>query len=393
MRKFNLLNLNIMTLILTHFLWGFVNIIYMIQIQPYLLSIYGTSSEAIQILGLILSIGSLSAVIPLAFGFLGDRFGRKRLMNFGLILSFLGLFGLTIDYSGIILTIVSIAVFNTGIGFYDPPLNGLIYESSSSERRGLVYSLVYNSSSIAGIIGSLLIQLTGNQGLIGLFQLSCLLLGVATIINVLAIRDFLPNRKTITFGRILTNRLSRLTIIAFVLDSISWGLPLSIANGVYILLFEVDVNFIASLTFIETILLVLLQFPAGFFVDRFGRIAGLIAGQTAGIIWLLLVIGALNSIEHALDLLYFAYAALGISIAFWRPSMTLSFVEVDSTAPSTNFGFLAFFQRLGLVPTAAIGGYIFSLVGFIPLLIFTFLGTLIVIVIFLKISKIITNPS
>ena len=78
MKTANLLNPNIITLTVTHFLWGFVNFVYSIQIQPYLLSIYGTTPEAAQILGTILTIGSISIVIPLLLGFFADLYGRKR---------------------------------------------------------------------------------------------------------------------------------------------------------------------------------------------------------------------------------------------------------------------------------------------------------------------------
>ena len=69
---------NILTLIITHFLWGFVNFTYTIQIQPYLLSFYGTNPESVEIVGLILSLGSLTAVIPLLFSFYAEKWGRRN---------------------------------------------------------------------------------------------------------------------------------------------------------------------------------------------------------------------------------------------------------------------------------------------------------------------------
>lgn len=388
MKSTSILNLNIITLAVTHFLWGFVNFVYMIQIQPYLLSIYGTSHEAARMLGTILTIGSLSAVIPLLLGFCADMYGRKNFIVFGEIISILGMIGLSLSGSEIFLSIISIITFNIGIGFYDPPLQGLIHESSI-EKRGLAYSIVYNSSSIAGIITSFLIQNEGTNKLVSFFQLGYILLAGAAIINFLVLRDVRPNIKEIAFANIFKKPISRWTAIAFALDSFSWGLPLSIANGIYIILFGVDVAFIATLTLILSLVRVILQYPAGMLVDHFGRFFGLITGQIAGIMWIIMIFTALAEFEPAL--LVLAYAFLGMSIAFWMPSVTLTFIEIDPSAVSTNFGILSFIQRLGGVPSAVVAGFIFSYVGFSPLLIMTFAGTLIVIAIFIKIDKLEKN--
>jgi MFS family permease len=359
-----------------------------------LLSIYGTSHEAAAFLGIILSIGTLSAVIPLLFGFSADRFGRKRLILLGLILSIIGLIGLSVNEPNIILLVGGIIVFNLGIGFYDPPLQGLIYESANI-KQGTAFSLVYNSASIAGILASLLIQIQGSFATNLQFLLSCLVLIIATIINLIFLRDLQPNRKVVQFPlvKILKENRSRLLVIAFLLDALSWGLALSIANGIYIILFGIDVTFIATLIFIETILLVIFQYPAGFAVDRYGRFLGLIVGELTGICWIVLTLIAVLTPENqrSLDLLILAYIALGVSIAFWRPAITMSFISIDPSAASTNFGILAFISRMGWVPTAAIAGFIFSLFGYPPILGITLIGTIVVIGIFYKIDRLETK--
>ncbi len=393
MKTKSLFNLNVITLTVTHFLWGFVNSVYLIQIQPFLLSIYGTTPETAQILGTILTIGSFSAVIPLLLSFYGDLYGRKKFIIFGEIISILGLIGLSIGNSGVLISIISLIVFNLGIGIYDPPLQGLIHESSIEAKRGLAYSIVYNSSSIAGIIASFIIQNEVYREYVIYFQISCLLFTLAIIINFLVLHDISPNKSQVSFPLVLTETLkkpiSRLTAIAFFLDSFSWGLPLSIANGIYIILFGVDVSFIATLTFTLSIVLVLFQYPAGSCVDHFGRLFGLIMGEVTGIMWIILTLLSI-AVQQA-EILIWAYATLGISIAFWRPSVVLSFIEIDPTAVATNFGILSFIQRLGSVPTAAFAGFIFSHIGFSPLLIMTFIGTLIVIIIFIKIDQLQKN--
>lgn len=280
--------LNIITLIITYFLWGFVNFVYMIQIQPYLLSII--RDEAVQILGIILSIGTLSAVLPLLLGFYADRYGRKMFIIIGEVLTLLGLFGLSFVNTHILVVVFSIIIFNIGIGIHDPPLHALIYESSDKKRRGLAYAAVYNSSSMAGIIASLIIQ-ANSETFVLFFQIGCLIFIILIILNLIFLKDIKSNVQKMTFPikKVFEEPISRITAIAFAIDSFSWGLPLAIANGIYILLFNVDVGFIATLTLVQTVILVLLQYPAGLFVDRFGRIAGLIFGETAGIIWIIYV--------------------------------------------------------------------------------------------------------
>ncbi|MFX1538237.1 MAG: MFS transporter [Promethearchaeota archaeon] len=388
MRTVNFHKLNIITLTITHFLWGFVNFVFMIQIQPYLLSIYGTTTESAQILGLILSIGSFSAVFPLLIAFLADFYGRKRLIIFGQILSSIGLIFLTTSTFDVIMIFIGIIAFNLGTGFYDAPLQGIIYESSIKEKRGFAFSIIYNSGYIAGIIASFLIQ-EGNSAYISFFQVGFLLIIVSGLLNVLVLRDIFPNRKKIDFPivKIFKNPLSRLTALIFAIDAFIWGLPLSIANGLFIILFEVDVAFIASLTLVETVILVLLANPAGMFVDRYGRVPGLICGEVIGFLWIFFTLVAMAIPPMAPQLLLVAYAFLGAVVAFWRPSVTLSFISIDPSAATTNFGLLAFFQRLGRVPSAAVAGFLFAFVGFPPLLIITFFGTLIVIGVFIFMDR------
>ncbi|MFX1516715.1 MAG: MFS transporter [Promethearchaeota archaeon] len=379
--------LNIITLTVTHFLWGFVNFVFMIQIQPYLLSIYGTTTESAQILGVILSIGNFSAVFPLLMAFIADFYGRKKVIIFGQILSILGLICLSTSVFNILM-LLGIIAFNLGIGFYDAPLQGIIYESSIEEKRGFAFSIVYNSGYIAGIFASLAIQ-EGNNSFISFFQIGLLLIIIASLLNILALRDVYPNSKKINFPiiKIFKDPISRLTAFTFAIDAFIWGLPLSIANGIFIILFGVDVAFIASLTLIETIVLVLLANPAGMLVDRFGKVLGLICGEVIGFMWLFFILAAITMPSMAPHFLLIAYAFLGAVVAFWRPSVTLSFISIDPSAATTNFGLLAFFQRLGRVPAAAVAGFLFTFLGFPPLLFITFFGTLIIIGVFIYMDK------
>lgn len=387
MKTVSIFKSNIITLTVTHFLWGFVNFVFMIQIQPFLLSIFGTTTEGAQMLGLVLSIGTFAAVIPLLMSFTADYFGRKKIIIFGQLLSLLGLIGLASGTSNILLALIGFIAFNLGTGLYDAPLQGLIFESSI-EKRGLAFSIVYNSSYIAGIIASFSIQ-EGNTNLTSYFQAGFLIVAVALILNILALRDIFPNSKEIKFpiARIFNDPFTRLTAITFAIDAFIWGLPLSIANGIYIIIFGVDVAFIATLTLIETIVLVVLAYPAGMLVDRFGRVVGLICGEAIGFGWIILMLAAFAFPSSAPNLILMAYAFLGAIVAFWRPSVTLSFISIDPTAATTNFGLLAFFQRLGRVPSAVVAGFLFSLIGYPPLLIITFIGSFIVIGVFIKMDK------
>jgi MFS family permease len=363
----------------------------MIQIQPFLVSLYETNDAVAQILGLILSIGSLAAVIPLILGFLSDLYGRKRNIIFGQILSIIGLLGFATGITEIYFLLPSIILFNLGVGLYDPPLQGLIYESST-KNRGLAYSFVYNSSYLAGITASFLLRV-GDMDFTFFFQFGLFLLLISFMINFLLLHDVKPNIKKLNFPliKILRNPNSRLIAITFAIDAFIWGLPLSIANAIYILVFKVDISFIATLTLVETTIMVLFAYPAGAIVDRFGRIAGLIIGEILGIVWIILVFAAFSIPDQAQELITFAYAFLGAVVAFWRPSVTLSFISIDSNAPATNFGILAFIQRLGRVPAAGVAGFLFPIFGFPPLLLVTFFGTFIIIGVFYHMDRLEKN--
>lgn len=306
---------------------------------------------------------------------------------FGQVISSIGLIFLSTSPSDVLIILFGIIAFNLGTGFYDAPLQGIIFESSIEEKHGLVFSIIYNSGYIVGILASFLIQ-EENTAYTSFYQLSFLLIIISGLLNILILRNIFPNSKKIDFPiiRIFKNPLSRLTALTFTIDAFIWGLALSIANGIFRILSEVDVAFIVSLTLVETIILVLLANLAGMFVDRFGRVPGLICGEVIGFLWIFFILVAMVIPVMAPQLLV-AYAFLGAVVAFWRPSVTVSFISIDPSAATTNFGLLAFFQRLGRVLSAAIAGFLFALVGFPPLLVITFFGTLIVIGVFIHMDR------
>lgn len=376
---------NILTLIVTHFLWGFVNFTYSIQIQPYLLSFYGTNPESAEIVGFILSLGSLTAVIPLLFSFYAEKFGRRNFIVFGQLLNLLGLICLAFLSNSVIFAFIGILLYNSGIGLYDPPLQGIIHETSTV-NRGFSYSLVYNSLSISGILSSFIIQLSGEEWIIPLLQISCGLIIGSIILNVLYLSDITPKEKIVRFPfkKLFENPLAKWIALIFFFDSLIWGLPMSIANSVIIILFGVESDYLGVILFTEMIILVILQYPAGYLVDKFGKIFGLIIGELAGLLWIIFFFLALINPSEFYILIILAYASLGISVAFWSPSVTLSFVTIEEDKATTNFGILSFVQRIGWVPTAALGGFLFANFGFSLILGITFFGTLILVFFFLK---------
>ncbi|MHA2347908.1 MAG: MFS transporter, partial [Candidatus Hodarchaeales archaeon] len=371
----------------SHFLWGFINFTYMIQIQPYLLTLYGTSSESAEIIGIILTIGSFSAVLPFLFSFIAEKYGRSRFIILGQVVSLFGLLSISFFVNSVLFAVLGIILFNVGLGIYESPLQGLIFESVTA-RRGMVYSLIYNSASISGILASLIVQNSGNQGIIPLFQFGCLLVLISTSLNLLNLRDVYPQKDEVQFPlrKLLSNPLAKLIAMIFFIDSILWGLPMSIENSVVIILFGVESEFIGLLLFVQTSIMVILQYPAGFLVDKFGKIFGLIVGELTGMTWILFFYLAILSPGDYFSLLVQAHIFLGISVAFWRPSLTLSFVTIDSESATTNFGMLSFVQRIGWVPTAALGGFLFANFGYELILFITFFGTIFLVFLFYKAS-------
>ncbi|MHA1541856.1 MAG: MFS transporter [Candidatus Hodarchaeales archaeon] len=379
---------NILTLIITHFLWGFVNFTYTIQIQPYLLSFYGTNPESAGIVGLILSLGSLTAVIPLLFSFYAEKWGRRNFIVLGQFLSLIGLVCLAFLTNSIFFAFIGILLYNIGIGFYDPPLQGIIHETART-NRGLSYSLVYNSLSLSGIFASFIIQQLGDQWIIPLLQASCLILMTSVFVNVFSLNDILPKETTVHFPikKLFKNPLTKWIALVFFFDSLIWGLAMSIENSVIIILFGVESNYLGLILFVQMIITVILQYPIGILVDKFGKIFGLIVGEASGLTWVFFFFLAMINPSEFYILILLAHASLGLSVAFWRPSVTLSFVTIEEENASTNFGILSFFQRIGWVPTAALGGLIFANFGYSVILALTFFGTLILVIFFLKINS------
>jgi MFS family permease len=252
----------------------------------------------------------------------------------------------------------------------------------------MVYSLIYNSASISGILASLLIQESGNKGIIPLFQFGCLLVFISILLNFLSLRDVTPPQEKIQFPlkKLLANPLAKMIATIFFLDSLIWGLAMSIENSVIIILFAVESEYIGLLMFVQTVIMVILQYPAGFLVDKFGKIFGSIVGEITGMLWIGFFYLAIQSPGDYYSLLVQAHICLGISVAFWRPSLTLNFVTIDSENATTNFGMLSFVQRIGWVPTAALGGFIFANFGYTSILFITFFGTIFLVLLFYKAS-------
>ena len=190
MKRVKPTTLNIITLVFTYFLWGFANYVFMIQIQPFIIDLYGDNELIAPLLGAILSIGSFFAVIPLLFSFISDTYGRKRMIILGEFLTFIGLVGLSLENTHILILISSIIFFNIGLGIQDSPLNALIYESTTEKHRGFVYALIYNSGSIAGIISSLLLEkTTTNDGYLFFFRIGALFIFVILVFNRILLSD------------------------------------------------------------------------------------------------------------------------------------------------------------------------------------------------------------
>jgi MFS family permease len=164
---------------------------------------------------------------------------------------------------------------------------------------------------------------------------------------------------------------------------------MSIENSVIIILFGVESDYIGLIVFIQTIIMVILQYPAGMLVDKFGKIFGIIVGEIMGLLWIALFLAALVFPDEFYILIILSHALLGITIAFWRPSVTLSFVTIEENNATTNFGIMSFVQRIGWVPTAALAGFLFAemgIFGYAFILGITFFGTLVLVFLFYKVN-------
>ncbi|MFW9993791.1 MAG: MFS transporter [Candidatus Odinarchaeota archaeon] len=384
-----MLNWNITTLIFTHFLWGFVNATYLVVIQPHIVnSLELENLVSGQYLGIIMTIANLSMVMPLLLGFLADNYGSKRMLIIGKLFSLLGLFGLLSSIDILVVT-GSLVIFNCGIGLYNSPLQAMIYQSSTKKNRAMAYSLIYNSASIAGIVTTVVMQIDGFFTIQAFFVFTTVLLLFAIIANSFLLKNpVLPSVKTsASLFKVMKEPRFKLTTFAFFLDSFVWGLSISIAYGLFVVMFGFDFRVIAMLELCKSLFLVLFQYPAGFIVDKIGKFGGLLIGEFTAMPWLLSVVLAIFNPVISRELLIIGFCFLGISIAFWRPSVTISFTEMDPRLPATYFGYMSFFQTLGWVPTALIGGILFDWVGYLPILVTTFIGTIIVVFLFRWINR------
>ncbi len=106
-------------------------------------------------LGFAITIKLLSNTLPLLpSGYLGDRFGRKRVAILGLSILFFGLLGFVLAEKHVYIYLAT-AIWGAGHAIYAPAFMVFLSEKTSDERRKYLFSLISFSVMISGAVATL----------------------------------------------------------------------------------------------------------------------------------------------------------------------------------------------------------------------------------------------
>ena len=142
--------------------------------------------------GILLASGAFaSPILSFVFGFLGDRYGRKKTLLFGLVLlPFAVLILLTTTFYPLILLATALGGFGVagglvggGVGAFVAPMQtALLAEKSNKNNRTTIYTAFTMSSNFAGSIGALVLAFLTNYTDLFYFSLIFTILSVLFII-------------------------------------------------------------------------------------------------------------------------------------------------------------------------------------------------------------------
>jgi len=380
---------NLYTIFFTNILHGFGFSMFNVVYQPFLYQI--TESEVM--LGYLTTFGILMQLIPMQLsGKLADKHGRKPLILIGLSLVVVGLIILAF-FEEIVLIIIAIVLIFTGYGIRDPPQQIFTRENSEEKKHGLMFSLMFFGHFAGSIGGSLIVTSLGSA-----YESSFyfkIFVGII-IFQIIVQSFFLKEEKSFqsketesiqpkkmikkdlksesSWKILFKNPRNRKIVIFFLIDSMIWGLSLSIYAGALVANYGITKEQIGVILIIFNISNMIFQIPGGKLVDKIGKKRSIFLGDSMGFLFFgLALLGWFFRDSLLMPFLYAAHFILGIIVSIFLPAQMALLSNLDSKKPAEYYGIMSMILVLGFMPMGLISGLIIANVHYIAPFIITLL--------------------
>ena len=313
-------------------------------------------------LGVTFSVGYFSsAICSLLGGFLGDRFGRKKVVISGFFISAFGWLSfawITNVWEALILYGIVMGAMS---GLY-PAYAALISDIVHGENVGGALGLVNTVTSLFSAIGALVAGYVAtafsyNILYVMVFVFTAASLAPLLILHVDETREKRHSASALTFLDFLTSNRDLLVICSAVFV-ITLGTFVSLFYPDYVkATFGVGRFEVAAFDSIYFIIWTVSNYPGGLLYDKIGKKIVLLGYLLTGVAWLMFP--ALNQ----LYLVYAVYAmySLGNSLGYFMTTLALS--TVPPREKGIALGAMNTFMYLGVATAGLIGGFLWTFLG------------------------------
>ncbi len=399
---------NLYTFFFTNILHGFGFSMFNVVYQPYIYQI--TQSEVI--LGYLATFGILMQLIPMQLsGKFADKHGRKPLILIGLSLIVIGLTFIAF-FQEIIFIMIGIALIFVGYGIRDPPKQVFTRENSEEKKHGLMFSLMFFGHFAGSIGGNLIVTSLGSEYTAPFyFKIFASIVIFQIIVQFIFLKEekkeevekkgkkekeqkeekeeksyqskdteSLPptkitkeKSKSENIWKILfKNPRYRKIILFFLMDSMIWGLSLSIYSGALVANYGITKEQIGVIVLVFNISNMIFQIPCGHLVDKIGKKKSIFLGDSLGIlIFGFALLGWFFRDQYLMPFLYASHFVLGITVSIFLPAQMSLLSNLDTKKPAEYYGIMSMILMVGFMPMGLISGLIITNVHYIAPFIIT----------------------
>lgn len=313
-------------------------------------------------LGITFSMGYFSsAICSLLGGFLGDRFGRKKVVVSGFLISafaWLSFAWVTNVWEALILYGIVMGAMS---GLY-PAYAALISDIAHGENVGSALGLVNTVTSLFGAVGALVggyvaTTLGYNILYIVVFVFTVASLAPFLILHVDETREERHPTGALTFLNFLLGNRDLLLICSagFI---ITLGTFVSLFYPDYVkATFGVGRFEVAAFDSVYFIIWTVSNYPGGLLYDKVGKRIAIVGYLLMGAAWLVF------PTIHQLYLVYAVYAmySLGNSLGYFTTTLALS--AVQPREKGIALGSMNTFMYIGVATAGLIGGFLWTFLG------------------------------
>lgn len=397
--EFSFIKGNLLVLLVTWTLFNFTYSMTFPYFSPFLRELGATPS----IIGLISAVGTFMLVIVRIPGsHIADKYGRKQIivsMTFGVAFSMI-FFVIAPDWRFILIGLI---LSNLCL-IYQPALEAIEADSIPAELRGVGFSLMRVIPSAFSIASPIIAgYLVGLYDIVGGMRIIYLLVVIASFaaafIRLFLLQETLDNPLPLTINgfissyresissiidawRVVPRNLKILTVIMLV-TAIEDPIFMQYASLYVLDVVSIPEDQWGYVFTIYIIIALLLAWPAGKFVDKYGRKFSFIVGFLVGFPATYFFIVSKNIIHLAIVLALYAIVGTLLGPAFQAFITDLTPKEYRGRV----FGLIGTLNLVGTIPASIIGGILYELSPSLPFYLLLAVDIILIFLIYLFVEE------